>query len=367
MKTEIESNYDFPSIDNKYKIHNVLGTGYSAKVLLASYINTLEKVAIKVYIPKYQTNFVDEFNKEMAILKQIEHPNLLKLIEYDEGTYNDPDDIPKEILYSVFELYENGDLFDFIQASKGLGEVIIRYIFKDLINAIKFLHQKKIVHRDLKLENLFLDKNFNVVIGDFGFARLRKDDELFKTKVGTIGYQSPEFLENHLYDGEANDIFALGIILFTMYVGGPPISQATRSNIRYKYIVNENYDEFWKSIKKADKNNTNFSENFKILINGMLSYKNRWTIEQIEKSAWFQGNTCPNNDYHKVLKGNKTEVEKIKEKFDLELEIFELPEYLKVDNNNKVYRDDDEDELFMEGLINKLKNMGAEQLESRKW
>jgi len=126
-------------------------------------------------------------------------------------------------------------------------------------------------------------------IGDFGFAKYIEDkgkSEKLKTVLGTVGYQSPELLENKGYVGSSNDIFACGVILFIFVNAYPPFKEAKAKDPWYKNIYTGEYDKFWALHNKrlAIK-----SDSLKALLTGMLKKSGRFTLEEIISSEWFNG------------------------------------------------------------------------------
>lgn len=120
---------------------------------------------------------------------------------------------------------EGGELFDHILAHKYLREKDARRLFAQLISGVSYLHQKQIVHRDLKLENLLLDRNRNVIITDFGFANNFGDrsNDLMATSCGSPCYAAPELVvQDGLYNGSSVDIWSCGVILYAMLAGYLP-------------------------------------------------------------------------------------------------------------------------------------------------
>lgn len=119
-----------------------------------------------------------------------------------------------------------------------------------------------------------LDKEFNIKIADFGFAAPmagRDGSGYLHTRLGTIAYMAPELIMNEPYQGYQVDLFALGIILFILYAGHPPFTQAHPTDTHYKLLVTNRADLFWKYHTKS-KGDGFFSENFKDLITNMLQY-----------------------------------------------------------------------------------------------
>ena len=128
------------------------------------------------------------------------------------------------VAYIVLELIPGGELFDYIANTGPFSERIIKYFSKQILLTVQYIHSKGLFHRDLKLENILLDKSNDIKIIDFGVAQNEDVSGVNRTKVGTIGYMAPELLANQPYNGQAVDIFSLGVILFIIYDGHPPFS-----------------------------------------------------------------------------------------------------------------------------------------------
>ena len=147
----------------------------------------------------------------------------------------------------ILEYASGGELFDHILAHRYLKEKDACKLFTQLISGVWYIHQKKIVHRDLKLENLLLDRHRNVIITDFGFANRfeHKADELMQTSCGSPCYAAPELvISDGMYVGSAVDIWSCGVILYAMLAGYLPFDDDPANpdgdniNLLYKYIVN---------------------------------------------------------------------------------------------------------------------------------
>ncbi len=314
-------------LNEKYEILSLLGVGQYSKVVLAKDLNTLKEVAVKIFIPLFSESFQSNFEKEMKVLESLDHPNIIKVIEKGQGILDDPESCPKHVIYMVFELCKNGDIFDYLKTEeKGLPEDICRFYFHQMVESVKYIHKKNICHRDLKLENIFLDDSFNLKVGDFGLCVEAKEETKIDTICGTKGYQCPEMVDKKDYCPKQNDMFALGVILFILSNGKYPFIEATNTDLKYQLLVNGEKDHFWKLVEKEEKQ---MSGSLKTLISGLLDSSNRFTIEDVLKNEWFNGEVCPKERGEEEMKKIREKVIKIKmeSKVDLSLELFSIPEY----------------------------------------
>lgn len=183
------------------------------------------------------------------------HQNIIKLVEFNlEGDYVYLEN-GKQILvfYIVLEFAEGGDLFEYLCVEgRSFSEEVARYYFHQLIDAIEYLHNtQEIVHRDLKIENLLLDKDYQLKIADFGLSINKYGNYglgVMFSRVGTRNYMAPELLEKRPYRGTCVDIFAAGVVLFIMTTGTWPFdNRANTLDKLYCYIIDKNYDAFWEA------------------------------------------------------------------------------------------------------------------------
>jgi len=147
------------------------------------------------------------------------------------GTYKKKNGKPsRKVAYIVFELAERGQLFDYILQSGEFSEPVARYYFKQLLEGLEYTHNSGISHRDLKLENLLVDSNYNLKIADFGLSAPingRDGKGFLTTNTGTDGYMAPEIHLKLSYEGRVVDLFASAVILFTLVQRNPPFNMAT--------------------------------------------------------------------------------------------------------------------------------------------
>ena len=119
------------------------------------------------------------------------------------------------------------------------SEELARYYFKNILDGMEHIHKKGVVHRDLKIENILLDKDFNLKITDFGFAAPIKgwdESGLLSTSLGTPSYLAPEVFAKAYYFGDKVDVFAAGVILYVLMVGSYPFGMAKSNDPFYRSI-----------------------------------------------------------------------------------------------------------------------------------
>ncbi|XP_062446343.1 testis-specific serine/threonine-protein kinase 1-like [Rhea pennata] len=205
-----------------------LGEGAYGKVK-AGYSDKLEgNVAIKI-IDKKKTprDFLEKFlPREIDALKRMNHPSIVKTYEIFETKAGK--------VYIIMELGEKGDLLDYLKSNGMMKEDVARKKFHQLASTIKYCHDMDLAHRDLKCENILLDKDLNIKLSDFGFSKPLDRDEngkitLSKTFCGSAAYAAPEVLQGIPFNPKICDIWSLGVILYIMVCALMPFDD---SNIR---------------------------------------------------------------------------------------------------------------------------------------
>ena len=250
-KNKIKEIAKIPSKLDSYKIEETIGEGTYGKVKLATHIKLNEKVAIKFINKKRLTHQGDDdrIRNEFKIITKLNHPNILKAFEVFEDDIN---------YYIVMERPIRGDLFNYICSKGRLSMDEASFIFYQLVNGIQYLHKNKIVHRDMKPENIMLTKDMIVKIGDFGLSKYFKSTEIkFKTNCGSPCYSAPEVLRGNKYKPLPIDIWGLGIILYCMVCGELPfedekedilIRKVTLCKYTCPLFVNDIFKSFFKKI-----------------------------------------------------------------------------------------------------------------------
>lgn len=149
-----------------------------------------------------------EIPMEIYLLTTVEHPNIVSVLDVFE---ND------KFYQLVMEKHGCGmDLFEFIDRLPMMDEKLACYIFRQIANAVDYLHSLKILHRDLKDENIIIDQNFHVKLIDFGSATFHEEGKLFSTFYGTTEYCSPEVLSGNKYAGPELEMWSLGVTLYVI-------------------------------------------------------------------------------------------------------------------------------------------------------
>jgi len=192
----------------------VIGKGSFSSVC-CGYSTRLEKhVAIKLIDTRVSSEYIQRFlPRELQLIPTLDHPNIVKF----HGIVHS-----SAYTAMVQEYQENGDLLKLLKNRGKIDEEESRFMFRQLIEAIRYMERRHIVHRDIKCENIFLDRYFNVKLGDFGFARILGPAEVSDTHCGSRAYVALELLQGLDYTGNAADIWSAGVVLFIMLTGKMP-------------------------------------------------------------------------------------------------------------------------------------------------
>ncbi|KAG5671651.1 hypothetical protein PVAND_001842 [Polypedilum vanderplanki] len=208
----------------KYEPKEVLGRGISSVVRRCIDKETGKEYAAKIIdLGASDVNdshqMLEATRQEINILRQVMgHPYIIELQDVFESD---------AFIFLVFELCRHGELFDYLTSVVTLSEKKTRYIMRQIFEGVDYIHSRNIVHRDLKPENILLDDNLNVKITDFGFARHLTDGMKLYDLCGTPGYLAPETLKCNMFEDAPGyskevDMWACGVIMFTLLVGCPP-------------------------------------------------------------------------------------------------------------------------------------------------
>ncbi|XP_067830975.1 MAP/microtubule affinity-regulating kinase 3-like isoform X2 [Heptranchias perlo] len=258
---------EHPHIGN-YRLLKTIGKGNFAKVKLARHVLTGREVAIKI-IDKTQLNptSLQKLYREVKIMKCLNHPNIVKLFEVIETD---------KTLYLVMEYASGGEVFDYLVSHGRMKEKEARAKFRQIVSAVQYCHQRNIVHRDLKAENLLLDADCNIKIADFGFSNEFQFGNKLDTFCGSPPYAAPELFQGKKYDGPEVDIWSLGVILYTLVSGSLPFDGQNLKELRERVLRGKYRVPFYMSTDCE-----NILKRFLV-----LNPAKRGTLEQIMKDKW---------------------------------------------------------------------------------
>ncbi|XP_059211589.1 serine/threonine-protein kinase MARK2 isoform X3 [Centropristis striata] len=258
---------DQPHIGN-YRLLKTIGKGNFAKVKLARHVLTGKEVAVKI-IDKTQLNSssLQKLFREVRIMKMLNHPNIVKLFEVIET---------EKTLYLVMEYASGGEVFDYLVAHGRMKEKEARAKFRQIVSAVQYCHQKCIVHRDLKAENLLLDADMNIKIADFGFSNEFTLGNKLDTFCGSPPYAAPELFQGKKYDGPEVDVWSLGVILYTLVSGSLPFDGQNLKELRERVLRGKYRIPFYMSTDCE-----NLLKKFLI-----LNPSKRGSLEQIMRDRW---------------------------------------------------------------------------------
>ncbi|KAK9430522.1 kinase-like domain-containing protein [Lipomyces doorenjongii] len=232
-----------------YTLGTTLGEGEFGKVKLGWRRDGKHPTEVAVKLIKKESippmsNREAKFQREIIVLRHLRHPNIVRLQEIVQN---------EKYIGIVLEYASGGELFDYILEHKYLKDNSACRLFAQLVSGVDYLHSKGIVHRDLKLENLLLDKHKNIIITDFGFANVfnpddimsgRQTADLMSTSCGSPCYAAPELVVSEgKYSGRKVDVWSCGVILYAMLAGylpyddDPENPNGTNITQLYRYIT----------------------------------------------------------------------------------------------------------------------------------
>ena len=208
---------------NKYDFINEnkkpIGKGAFGEVWKVTHENSKKVYCVKILSKRdiFEQKLINQINKEISIMYNINHPYSVKLVNHFEDN---------EKLYLIMELAPNGNLYNLIQNNikeKVKNMALIKKLIVQSIEIIKYLHSKNIVYRDIKPENLLLDNDYNIKLCDYGWATYFTPGKFLTVYCGTPEYVSPEVIKKYPYN-EKVDIWGLGVLIFELVFGYAPFS-----------------------------------------------------------------------------------------------------------------------------------------------
>ena len=255
-------------IDNRYNVLSLLGLGGMAVVFECNDVYTNKVVAVKIMKEELLpiTGMLEAFKKEVKATVQMSHPNIMEI--YSEGVFQTRP-------YLVLEYLKGQTLLDKIEYYTKFSVKEACEIMIQLLDAISYTHEHKIIHRDIKPQNIFYLSNGTVKLGDFGIAKNEKEAENHGKILGSVHFLAPEVLQGKPFS-VASDIYAAGITFFQLVTGNLPFDGSTKEvadqQIKRAFPNASNYvtsipkeiDEIiLKAVEKNPKNRYKNAEEFK--------------------------------------------------------------------------------------------------------
>ncbi|XP_029467236.1 serine/threonine-protein kinase ULK2 isoform X2 [Rhinatrema bivittatum] len=226
--------------DFEYSRKDLIGHGAFAVVFKGRHRKKTDwEVAIKSINKKNLSKSQILLGKEIKILKELQHENIVALYDVQEMSNS---------VYLVMEYCNGGDLADYLQAKGTLSEDTIRVFLQQIAAAMQILHSKGIIHRDLKPQNILLSyvtrkkaslNGIRIKIADFGFARYLHSNMMAATLCGSPMYMAPEVIMSQHYDAKA-DLWSIGTVIYQCLVGKPPFQANNPQDLRLFYEKNKN-------------------------------------------------------------------------------------------------------------------------------
>jgi len=269
------------SIGNYQLLSLRLGEGSFSKVELANHVVLHKKVALKVIrIREIEDPYVkNNLHREAAVMAKLNHPNVVRLHEVCNHS---------EFFCLAMDFYSGGTICELVcQSESGkLDELVAKIYFKQMMDGLNHIHSRGVIHRDIKLENIFLNHDKSVaVIGDFGLSNFWTPSANLKTRCGSAEYAAPELLDRKQNYTPAIDIWSSGVVLFAMLTGQLPFNAEESCN-----KVTKLYEQIRNGLSEINFNllNSVSIEAKKLLCNILtVDVSKRITMPQIKFHSWF--------------------------------------------------------------------------------
>jgi serine/threonine protein kinase len=302
------------NILNNFVIEKNLNDGYSGKV----YIGYEKKNSKKRKVVIKFCHKLSSWETETGALENLKHPNIIKMVGNKKSNIPCPDfiknDLSKYNLWKpnenteyppvhvlVQEFAEKGDLYQFLLENILVDENRTRKLVKPIVEALVYAYEKhSISHRDIKLENILIMKDGTIKLGDWGLAAFKTNNRKCSTSCGTLGYMAPEIICQKKYDANKTDVWALGVVLFSLCSGVRPYGEPKNrkkspKDISWKdewldAIMNRKWAIWWKSHERS----INIIKSFSVELRDMIECifepdsNKRISLSELLKHPWMK-------------------------------------------------------------------------------
>lgn len=261
------------SFEDTYTISKELGCGATSKVFKCIHNGTGQAWAVKIINKNVEKKVI---RTEIGVLLKIQHPNVIRMKDIYET---------QSQIYIVLELVTGGELFDRVVSRGHYSEKDAAKAVKEMLIAVKYLHDNGVIHRDLKPENLLyenLSPDARLKIADFGLSKIIGPQVTTNTVCGTPGYCAPEVIRGKNYNGSV-DLWSIGVIAYILLCGYEPFVDDDEKYM-YKKILKADYEfdsPYW----------DNITQNARDLVSRLLKVdvRERLTVENALMHPWVRG------------------------------------------------------------------------------
>lgn len=261
-----------------YRYGKIIGRGAFGKVNIGVHVASGRVVAVKSFkLNNSEINSIKrKLHLETQLMRSINHRNVVRIYETFET---------EKLLMIVLEYVAGGDLLTYLKKKNKVTENTCKFIFKQLIQGLHYMHSQGIIHRDVKLDNILIDSDSTIKICDLGVSKMIKPGELMTEQCGTPAYIAPEIISGNGYYGFGADIWSAGVVFYALLSGTVPFKGSDMQEL-HDLIVKADYPEL-----------TDISVEANELIKGMLEVDpaKRLTTEQLLKHPYLE-------DYTKHIK-----------------------------------------------------------------
>jgi serine/threonine protein kinase len=284
IREYFKNNNEYPKANlNFYKYGRLLGKGAFGKVNLALHLASGRLVAVKSFNKKKISTrrAKRKIKTEIEALSKLRNPFCTQIYDYFETNTH---------ILIVME-YICGDLLGFMKKRGKLSEPTAKIIFKQIIKGLQFIHKKRIVHRDIKLDNILIDLTNTVKICDFGVSRILQPKDIMYEHCGTPAYIAPEIFKDEGYEGFSCDVWSAGVTLYYMLAGMQPFKADKIEELK-EIIIKGEFEPI-----------ENLSNEASDLINKMLEVdpEKRITVDEILKHPWLKNVNIKNRKKIKIF------------------------------------------------------------------